>query len=107
MRVLRYFLQNPLKSIDQFKQTDFYNPIIRICQKLLCIRMAGEGRFTQQITLGELLGGLVHEAVRRVAGPTALDAAMTLDLGGEALDARDVVGGELDLEWVGVARVRD
>jgi hypothetical protein len=47
--------------------------------------------------LGELLGGLVHEAVRRVAGPTALDAAMTLDLGGETIDA-GAIGGRLQLD---------
>jgi hypothetical protein len=51
----------------------------------------------EQAVLGQLLGGLVHDAAGRVTGPTGLDADLTLDLGRGEIDAR-ALGGRLEID---------
>jgi hypothetical protein len=59
-------------------------------------KLSFEGGLTDAV-LGQLLGGMVHEAAERVSGPTGLDANMTLDLSRAPIDAK-ALGGRLDID---------
>ena len=50
----------------------------------------------QDAVFGALLQGFLGESVRTLTGPTGLDAALALDLGGEVIDARSL-SGRVDL----------
>lgn len=53
--------------------------------------------------LGQLLGGMVNDAAKRMTGPTGLNGSMGLDLSRETLDARALTGRlELDAQQIGL-----